>query len=732
MRGHASPSPAATDSYISRQRAWLGAAALLALLAWLGLSAGAAGAAGCGHEAIRLAQGATWLPDCRGYEMVSPVSKNGGEIVTRFDGLATDGNTVGYGSNGVFAGAQGGVAGTYRAQRGDDGWETVSVVPPFVNRNAILLDGPELVAGSDDFGRALFLTTYPVDPRDQGSAFRNSTTSEDLYRRNADGTITWVSAPAVLPDLSSQPVAFLAKSRDLSRVLMSTNRVLAPSVPDESVNHLYLYGDGQPTQLVDVDPEGNPVAERPPATQTVQPTRMSADGSRVAFMAGSEGAARLYIRVDADDPALAGTLDLGLGTAGRTCTNATLLGLSADGTKVVFRCPDQLTDDPIPAGLGEGLYLRDVDTGSLRLLGADLDGQVLGGTPDFSSMYFSSLLGLAPDGTPWNAVVMHVVGGTAQVAVELSGFSVGYVGKNWVSPNGRFLAFSTGSNLGYPNAGYLQAYRYDSASGELDCVSCPADGSPATGEASVGELGRFGSGEVDAPPIGAVSDDGEVFFSSFDPLLARDQNGTIDAYAWRDGQQHLLSSGRDPLGAMFYRAAPGGRDVFIITPEALAPQDVDGGGTDIYDVRAGGGFPVAPPPSTCSGELCQGAPPPPPTPAKLATADFAGAGNATVPRGSVTLRVGGSSSASGPVAKLRLQVPTAGRVSVAGASVRRVNRAVGKGASVIAVRLDRAGRATLRKQGTVRTKLTVVFRAPVRGVASKSVQVTFRQPGSGS
>jgi hypothetical protein len=711
----------------------MGSAVVLAVVAWLGLTAGAAAAASCGNETIRLAQGASWLPDCRAYEMVSPVAKNGGEVVTLFDGLAADGNAVGFGSNGVFAGAQGGVAGAYRSQRSSDGWETASIVPPFVTRAPLIGDGPKLVAGSDDFGRALFLTSYPIDPNDRGIALRNTTSSDDLYRRNQDGTFTWVSAPVALPDFSGQAVSFVAKSPDLSRVLMSTNRVLEPSVPDETANHLYLYADGQPTQLVDVDPEGNPVAERPSGSRTLPSVRMSADGSRVAFLAGPEGASKLYMRVDADDPALAETLDLSIGTAGRACTNATLLGLSADGTKVVFRCPDQLTDDPIPSDLGEGLYLRDVDTGSLRLLGSDAEGRVLGGTPDFSSMYFFSLLGVAPDGTPWNAVVMQVRDGTAEVAVELFGVGTsGGVGKNWVSPNGRFLAFSSASDLGYANGGLEQAYRYDSVTGETDCVSCPADGSPATGAASVGELGDYASGEVDSPAIGAVSDDGEVFFSSFDPLLARDQNGTIDAYAWRDGQQHLLSSGRDPRGAVFYRAAPGGRDVFILTSEALVAQDLDGGGTDIYDVRTGGGFPVPVPPSPCSGELCQGAPPPPPPPGTLATADFAGAGNATVPRGSVALRVGRSSSASGPVAKLRLEVPTAGRVAVAGASVRRVNRAVGKGASVIAVRLDQAGRARLRQQGTVRTKLTVVFRAGVRGAASKSVQVTFRQPGSGS
>jgi hypothetical protein len=709
------------------------------VVAWLGLTPSVAGAAACSNESIRLAQGATWLPDCRAYEMVSPVNKNGGEIVTTFEGLAADGNAVAFGSNGVFAGAQGGVAGTYRARRGADGWETTSIVPPFVTRAPFVLDGPELVAADDDIGRALFQTSYPVDPLDQGKALRNTTSSEDLYRRNHDGSFTWVSAPPVLPDLSSQAVKFVAKSPDLSRVLMSTNRVLAPSVPDESVNHLYLYVEGQPTQLVDVDPEGNPVAERPLATRALQPARMSADGSRVAFMAGAGGAAKLYIRIDADDPARAETQDLGTGTGGRTCTNATLLGLSADGTKVLFICPDQLTDDPIPGDGLEGIYLRDVDTGSLRLIGADSlqknsEVRVLGATPDFSSVYLQTgVYGTALDGTPWDATFMHLHDGTLEVAVKDPLMPPGHVEKSWVSPNGRFLAFDSRSDFGFPGSAIerLQAYRYDSATGELNCVSCPADGSPATGEGAVGEIGPYSSGEVNAPAIGAVTDEGEVFFSSYSPLLARDQNGTIDAYAWRDGQQYLLSSGRDPIGAMFYRASPDARDVFIFTPEALVPQDLDGGGNDIYDVRRGGGFPVAPLQPPCSGDLCQGAPPPPPASSKPATADFAGAGNA-VPPGPVSLRVGGPGSTTGPAARLRLQVPSAGWVSVRGAFVRRVNRAVGKGVTAVMVGLDRAGRKKLRRQGTVRTKLTVVFRARLEGAASKSVPVTFRRPGSGS
>lgn len=698
----------------------LGLAAFLTALLAGAATAGAAD--GCPNAELRTGL-AAGLPDCRAYEMVSPVDKNAGEATQGVPGLSADGSRVTFGSNGVFAGAQSGIAGAYRAERSAAGWQTISIVPPFVSRAPVLADGPSFVVDSGDLSRALFETSYPIDPLDQGMARPGSSTSKDLYRRNADGSFAWVSHGTTLPDTSTKPVSFVAGSDDLSRILMSTRRALAPPVPDETVEHLYLHVDGVPTQLVDVDPSGNPIDLRPSLYEA--PPQLSADGSRVAFLAGAYGARKLYLRLHADDPARAETIDLGRGTEGRSCTDAALYALSADGGKVLFGCVDQLTDEPLPAGTGTGIYLRDLDSGSLRLLGRGRLN-LLRATPDLSTAYFTGS-GTGVDGTSWEALVLQLRGARIEAAVKIPpGGGGGTFRNSWISTDGRYLAFSVTARLGFPTAGFLQVYRYDAVSGAVDCASCRPDGGTSTADATISNpSGRFLNNT--ALPIGGVSDDGEVFFTSAEPLVPGDQNGTLDAYSWSEGGPHLISSGRDPVGAAFAMATPDGRNVFFITPESLVPQDTDGGATDMYDARVGGGFPPPVQAPECAGDTCQGPPAPAPAPPSLGSAGLSAAGNAPAAR-RLWVSVPRRRGATGAAVSLRVRVPAAGRISVAGRSVRRVSRSVERGAYSVRVRLTPRARRALRRRGDLRAKVRVRFEPDAGGGASKAVRLAFRQP----
>jgi hypothetical protein len=75
---------------------------------------------------------------------------------------------------------------------------------------------------------------------------------------------------------------------------------------------------------------------------------------------------------------------------------------------------------------------------------------------------------------------------------------------------------------------------------------------------------------------------------------------------------------------LLFDASPSGGDVFFTALSSLLPQDY--GLVDLYDARAGGGFPNPPPPLACVGDACQSPPAPPdyPTPA---SSTFEGAGN---------------------------------------------------------------------------------------------------------
>lgn len=106
----------------------------------------------------------------------------------------------------------------------------------------------------------------------------------------------------------------------------------------------------------------------------------------------------------------------------------------------------------------------------------------------------------------------------------------------------------------------------------------------------------------------AITDDGRyVFFTTGEPLVPEDTNGVFDAYQYdvQSGEASLLSSGTSPSGSFFMDASSDGTDVFFITREQLSAWDNDPA-YDLYDARAGGGFPEPPPPRpVCSGDSCR-------------------------------------------------------------------------------------------------------------------------------
>jgi hypothetical protein len=90
----------------------------------------------------------------------------------------------------------------------------------------------------------------------------------------------------------------------------------------------------------------------------------------------------------------------------------------------------------------------------------------------------------------------------------------------------------------------------------------------------------------------------------------------------------LISSGRVGSAA-FADASADGSDAFFLTAASLLGADT--GSLDLYDARAGGGFPEASPPIPCLGDACQGPPSVPEDPLP-GSALFVGHGNPVPPR----------------------------------------------------------------------------------------------------
>jgi hypothetical protein len=246
-----------------------------------------------------------------------------------------------------------------------------------------------------------------------------------------------------------------------------------------------------------------------------------------------------------------------------------------------------------------------------------------------------------------------------------------------VSPDGRYLAFMSDRSLtGYDNRDASsgepdeEVYRYDAAGARLVCASCDPSGARPAGWRQPEGNGqvlsdRYGawSGRWVAATIPGLTegesssqalygprymlDSGRLFFDSHDALVPQDVNGVGDVYEYESGGVGgcpaansgcvaLLSGGAGPEESAFEDSSVSGSDVFFVTADRLAPQDV-GNEYDMYDAHVCSAeapcpVSVAPPPSCTTADACKAAiSPQPGVFGAPASATFSGSGNVPPP-----------------------------------------------------------------------------------------------------
>lgn len=249
--------------------------------------------------------------------------------------------------------------------------------------------------------------------------------------------------------------------------------------------------------------------------------------------------------------------------------------------------------------------------------GIEVQG-ILGASIDRTRVYFANASGI------WlwdNGANVKVANGAG--AADPSTFPAS-TGTARVTPSGSHLAFlSTASLTGYANVGKAEAFVYDAAAKELHCASCNPRGKTPAGPTSLPGAIAAGEGSAAIYKPRALSEDGKrLFFTSADALLLNDTNSAPDAYQWlapgaggctqKAGCVGLLSSGREG-SASFLDASEAGTDAYFSTVVSLLSGDT--GGLDVYDARAGGGFPDPAAQIPCVGDACQGPAPGPEDPA---------------------------------------------------------------------------------------------------------------------
>jgi hypothetical protein len=358
-----------------------------------------------------------------------------------------------------------------------------------------------------------------------------------------------------------------------------------------------------------------------------------------------------------------------------------------------------------------------------------------------------------------------------------------------VTPDGRYLVFSStqrvagdlnlGPNPAKPFTGEA-VYRYDFRTGELTWVS---HGAPLFKNEHGGEKAYEGEGESSLVPplpgghVGAdanVNDwnraisgcpnpgerskgeelefscpegeyDGEyIIFVTAERLQANDENHAPDVYEWHctkpcahpasEGEVHMISDGRDPLGVLSEREqvatgngqetrskaadqvgmSASGSDVFFSTHSQLVQQDTDSL-RDVYDARVDGGFPAPAAEPSCSGEGCQGprttAPAFPDPISSLAPAGgnlhpgSPGAINGPAPP---SLRIA-KAKLSGNALLVTVNLSARGTVRISGRGLKTTTRILSAGAHQVRVTLTKAGASLRRhhKRTSMRVSLTV-------------------------
>jgi hypothetical protein len=552
-----------------------------------------AAAAACPNESLREAQLAgVHLPDCRAYEQVTPVEKDGTNPTGEHNDVeaSPNGNRIIYLVPAGMPGAKG--SSTFPhfiSTRSDESWSSQGALPP----------APPGALSDNLLGwneRISELAIRAVLPGTSGAGLYANEPGSESYQALAGPIAEAFFVRFWLAGISSA---------DASRVFFETSKALLPgAVP--GTNNLYESHNGA-LSLVDILPEaegGGPAPEGgfagPYAWEIggglesggaksgyYTQSAISEDGNRVFFTASGTGA--LYLREG-------GVATVKVSESQRAVPDpngprpAAFMSATPDGSKVFFTSCEKLTEDATAVSTsepsctqkteGQDLYEFDVNTRTLTdltvdheagdTLGAAVQGVLGTGVAEdgVPSVYFVANGILAPGAQAGNChnvefnieaplhcnlYVSH--GGKLAFIATLASGANGLLAPdadNWfgrpelsaapgiqktsrVSPNGEMLLFTSSQKLtAYENSKIPELYRYDRGTGSIGCVSCNPAGTTPT---AAPQLEGIESTSSPTPPEALfrrnfAGGGDRVYFETTEALVPRDVNGVLDVYEW--------------------------------------------------------------------------------------------------------------------------------------------------------------------------------------------------------
>jgi hypothetical protein len=549
------------------------------------------------------------LPDCRAYELVSPLEKASGDVVplgefttslpATLDQSSLDGDKLSYGSYRAFADAQSSpFTSQYIAERSADGWQSHTITPPRgrLNAGASSTFDTELKALSPDLCEAWLLTVAEAPLAPEGvPGYRN------LYRRKDSAAgcpgqsyeaLTTTTPPHTKPHAA--PAFFMefqGISADGSTALFTANDNLPGTLASNNLKgttQLYMSNAEGLSYLCILPGEkvskeacsaGTPVsAEVGGGGQNRAASvnnAVSADGQKVfwtSYTSVSGGPGQIYLRIGGSETvAVSKAAEAQSGT-----TESRFLTAAKNGSKAIF-----IT--------GKDLYEYDTASHVTGLIAHKVAG-IVGSSEDASRIYLVSedvlsganTEGSSPIASRPNLYLEHE-GDFTFVATLAAGDAnptpqggrtspialVPALRTSRVSPDGLHVAFmSVAAPTGYDNidaeSGETDAevYRYDADADAVVCASCNPSGARPVG-AAVGAqassepfwaAAQISGWENTTYAARNLSADGSrLFFESTDALSPRDANGVGDVYQWEEP-----GSGGCTKESSSYSAANGG------------------------------------------------------------------------------------------------------------------------------------------------------------------------------
>lgn len=622
----------------------------------------------CPNEAFRTGASGR-LPDCRAYEMLTPVAKEGSQEVFNYG--------VQFSKRGVLV--------------GEDG-EHVMLQAPFVDWGSAPRDGqsPYFFSRTSSGWQMTAASRQP----ETGVHIPNPQVySPDLTRFGfetffstladaAPTTIEYEAGPAGGPytTVATVPYAqvgqggngWVAASGDFDKLVLQVedHALLGHPTGTTSGSDLYEYSAGQLRQ-VNVSSGGSAIGscgarivhgfEGGETGSVSSPHAVSEDGSRIFFKetpgSNCSEPSHLYVRVNGAE-----TVDVGpYRFFAASADGSKLLVLKVDGSTTEAEVYDTQSATLKPL---KGLVADSLDFGAGHSLVSS----------DLTTVYVASTRQLTPDAP---AISPELYEAENLYRYDVGTETLSFVAQTTQSAevrsslDGRYLYFVSKQVGGVPGGvvrspgdiRQLQVYRYDSGEGTIECVSCASSFDPepklAARMGSNQDSGRlFTQGGV--PSITVSSANGDfAFFETPSALVPQDVDGEVevevqilpenehldidqitspssDVYEWRrdgvDGCTHvqgclsLITSGRGGFLNLLLGSTESGRDVFVYTSSQLSIQDNDTAG-DVYDARMNGGFPPPPPrPVECEGDACS-TPASAPNDATPSSLTFTGLGN---------------------------------------------------------------------------------------------------------